>query len=151
MVSPHGRISSSFSYHKVRLFCEDLAETKVDISFPKGNHKSYPFMLFETQIIDKDEKTGRIRFSQTLPETPPNQEYFTNWVTQSKNQASRRCFDEVYKEISLASEIGATYLTHSEFVYQLLQKSIPLSLDLQTDVLNLTNGFRFTFTGKCYS
>jgi Aspartate/tyrosine/aromatic aminotransferase len=29
MVSPHGRISSSFSYHKVRLFCEDLAETKV--------------------------------------------------------------------------------------------------------------------------
>src|SRR5271157_2596119 len=112
----------------------------IDISFSREKYKSYPYMLFEMQVIDSDEKTGWIKFSQTLPETPPSQEYFNNWVTQSVNQASRRCFDEVYKEISLASNLGTTYLTHSEFVYQLLQKNIPLSSDLKTDVLNLTMG-----------
>jgi hypothetical protein len=112
----------------------------IDISFPGDKHKSYPYMLFEVQVIDSDEKTGLVKFSQTLPETPPSQEYFNNWVTQSINQASRRYFDEVYKENSLASSFGTTYLTHSEFVYQLLQKSIPLATDLKTDVLNLTMG-----------
>lgn len=112
----------------------------IDISFPSDKHKSYPYMLFEMQVIDSDEKTGLVKFSQTLPETPPSPEYFNNWVTQSINQASRRYFDEVYKEISLASNFGTTYLTHSEFVHQLLQKSTPLSSDLKTDVLNLTMG-----------
>lgn len=110
----------------------------IDISFPNDRHKSYPYMLFETQVLESDEKTGWVKFSQTLPETPPSPEHFNNWVTQSINQSSRRYFDEVYTEISLASKLGTTYLTHSEFAYQLLQKSIPLSSDLKTDVLNLT-------------
>lgn len=110
----------------------------IDISFSSERHKSYPYTLFETKFIDGNEETGEMKLSLELPETPPSQEYFNHWVTQSINQASRRCFDEVYKEISLASNIGTTYLTHSEFVHRLLQRSIPISSDLKTDVLNLT-------------
>ena len=113
----------------------------IDISFPGGRkYKNYPYMLFDMEVISSDEKTREIKFVQTLPDIPPSQEYFNNWVSQSINQASRRYFDEIFKEISVASSIGATYLTYSEFAYQLLQKSIPLASDLQTDVLNLTMG-----------
>jgi hypothetical protein len=112
----------------------------IHISFPSGEYNSYPYMLFEMEVISSDKKTGQIRFSQILPDTPPSQEYFNNWVTQSINQASRRYFDEIYKEVSLADNLGANYLTFSDFAYQLLQKSVPLYSGLQAETLNLTMG-----------
>lgn len=110
----------------------------IDVSFSIGTHKSYPYMLFDIEVVSFDEKTGHVALFETLPDTPPSREYFQNWVSQSINQAARRYFDDVYKEVSLANAIGANYLTHSDFAYQLLQKSISLSSDLKSDILNLT-------------
>lgn len=110
----------------------------INISFPDHKQSGFPYMLFKTKITDFNEDTGEAKLLQILPKTAPSTEVFENWVTQSINQASRRYFDTIYREIILATNLGTTYLTHSEFDYQLLQKSVPLSSDIQTDVLNLT-------------
>ena len=112
----------------------------IDISFSNDKQNSFSFMLFDTQVTEFDEETGFVKFAQILSETPPSKEDFENWVTQSINQASRRNFDRVYKEITLANSLGTNYLTQSEFIYQLLHKSTPLSSDIETDVLNLMMG-----------
>ena len=67
MVSPHGRILSSFSYHKVRLFCEDLAETKVQlqpIDFGRVFHKNISIWIGDSEasyrMRYKEKRAGRL-------------------------------------------------------------------------------------------
>ena len=110
----------------------------IDVSFEAETQRSFPYMLFGIENASFDEKTGYFEFRQTMPNNPPSVQEFNNWVTQSINQAARRYFNEIFKEVSLSDAYGAAFLTQSSFVHQLLGKTLPLSANLKTDVLNLS-------------
>lgn len=78
------------------------------------------YHLFAIKVLEANEKTGQMRIAHTLPDTPPGINEFEAWVTQSVNSASRAYFDNVYKEIYLASNLGATYLTQDPFAGKLI-------------------------------
>jgi len=104
----------------------------------KGHPLDKPaiYFLVESQVISFDEKTGVAEFLQVLPEDPPDEQGFIAWVFQSMNQTAKHFFDQVCREVYIASRIGSTYLTKSPFTAELLRKEWPQAPDLRTDIFN---------------
>lgn len=90
------------------------------------------YHLFETEIIEFNEETGRALIRQNLPETPPNEELFNAWITQSVNSAAKAYFDRVSTETFIASSLNSTYLCDNNFTNNLLKRSFQLKEDIPT-------------------
>jgi hypothetical protein len=102
---------------------------------------SYIYHLFETEVIDFDEKTRLATFRQTLPDTLPNRDYFNAWITQSINSSAKMYFDKVYQETLIASNLNSTYLSDNLFTNELLSTNYKtkesISANTATQVMNM--------------
>lgn len=93
----------------------------IHIDFRDYNaERTFIYHLWELVSESLDETTGKALFRQTLPDTPPNSEYFKAWVNQSVNSASKAIYDKVFLENIIASQLNATYLSDSPFIGNLL-------------------------------
>lgn len=95
------------------------------------------YFLFATEVLARDEETHTIEFAYTLPETLPSEELFNNWVFQSVNKTALGFSNQVYSEMYLAEQVGATYLTQSPFIAELLRKNWPQEPNFKADILNV--------------
>ena len=112
------------------------------INFKGTNFSSsLVYHLFETEVLDYNEETGLAQFRQTLPDTPPTEEIFNAWITQSINSASKAYFDRTYNEAFIASNLNSTYLCNNDFTDKLLKKNFEVKEDIPsytaTEVMNL--------------
>lgn len=98
--------------------------------------KSFIYHLFETEVLNYIEETRILEFRQTLPETPPEENYFQAWVRQSVNSASRKYFDDVYLENMIAADLNSTYLCNNLFTANLVSKQFNTNETIQTYTAN---------------
>lgn len=107
----------------------------IDIHF--DDNISMSFFLMQQQVTAIDEETGMVSFIQELPDEPPSDEMFNNWVFQSINRSAEGIYHRIFEELSIAQQYKSTYLTTSPFVAELLSKNISTGKqDLKVDVAN---------------
>lgn len=81
------------------------------------------YHLFETRVTSFDETTRIAEFIQSLPDTPPDEQQFLAWVTQSINQSAGALIRHVESDILNASASGSLLFTNSDFTAELLRES----------------------------
>lgn len=113
-----------------------------------NRHDSFAklYHLLETEFTSYDEATGQAEFRQTLPATLPDPALFNAWVIQSINTTARHYYDRTLTEVSIASNLGASYLCNSSFKRELLNHNTqpaPASIHTFTaeQLLNVTLPF----------
>ena len=105
----------------------------IHIDFADYNTEStFIYHLWEMIVDSVNEKDGTAIFRQTLPDTPPEVNYFKAWVKQSVNSSSKAVFDKVYMENVIASELNATYLCDNFFTANLLTTYFGVKDSIQT-------------------
>jgi hypothetical protein len=119
------------------------------VDFKQTNFKSSMiYHLFEMEILSFDEATGLATFRQTLPDTPPDNNYFNAWVTQSINSASKAFFDRVFKECFISSNLNSTFLCDNNFTAQLISENYNVKETIQTETANRVINFELPFLDK---
>lgn len=120
------------------------------VSFEKDISKNgFIYHLWETHILDFNEETGLAKFAQTLPDEPPSQEMFANWVTQSVNQSAIGSYDQAYKECLLAAQLNSTFMTNSQFMSNLISSNFSNTKDnIQNYALNEFINMELPFLDK---
>jgi hypothetical protein len=103
------------------------------------------FHLFEQGIIPDDEEKDGFSINAYLPETPPDLEYFNAWVFQSINKSAKKFYDKIYFENIVASKFNASYLTDSEFTFELLQQHFDTQENIKTNTINAILNFELPF------
>lgn len=89
---------------------------------PVVHHPFY--LLFEQEVLEQIDD-DHLRIAQRLDwDNPPDQELFDAWVYQSVNRTVINRIRDVSRELTLASELHATYLTESQFEAELCGKSM---------------------------
>lgn len=84
---------------------------------------SYLYHLFETEIIEFNEKNHEVQFRYTLPDKPPTEQEFKAWVTQSVNSSARSYFDQVFTENYIAAKLNCTYMCNNPFTADLISRT----------------------------
>jgi len=116
------------------------------VDFKETNfNSSFIYHLFEMEILNYDETTGLVSFCQTLPDTPPEINYFNAWVTQSINSSSKAFFDRVFKENFIASNLNSTYLCNNSFTSNLISENFTVDETIQTYTANQMVNFELPF------
>jgi hypothetical protein len=118
----------------------------IHIDFKGLNSRSgFVYHLFEVHVDEVDEEKGILKFHQTLPDTPPDIEYFKTWVTQSVNSASKAVFDKIYLENFITSKLNSTYLCDNTFTGNILTREFNAEQNIQThtstELINLNLPF----------
>jgi hypothetical protein len=83
---------------------------------------------------DKESRTAKIRMS--LPEELPDKARFEAWVIQSINQTAGHVYHRTVVENSFSYKFGASYLTNSPFMFDLLKQIVPVNDDIATNSVN---------------
>jgi len=96
------------------------------------SRNSMIYHLFEVHVDEFNEKTGIMKYHQTLPDTPPVLDNFKAWLTQSINSTSKAVFDKIYLENIIASELNSTYLCDNTFISNLLTREFEAKETIQT-------------------
>lgn len=116
------------------------------VDFKENNFKSSMiYHLFEIEILDYNEETGLAKFKQTLPDTPPETNYFNAWVTQSINSASKVFFDRIFKENFIAANLNSTYLCDNSFTSRLITQNLGGKQTIQTQTADSIINFELPF------
>lgn len=92
------------------------------------------YLLHEQEVLGQNEDET-YSFRQWLDwQNPPEKSHFEAWIYQSINRAISSRLDRVSAEMTLASDLGASYLTESEFEAHLCglsgQNTAPQSQDV---------------------
>ena len=109
----------------------------IAVDFKYSNLYSFLiFHLFQSEVIEFDETTRRALFRQTLPDTPPRVEDFVSWVDQSINSASRKLFNQIFEENTIAANLNASYLCDNVFASNLLSTHFDTKETIQNFTTN---------------
>ena len=103
--------------------CDDLQPCR-SISIHFENHDSnqcYVQHLFEQEVLHMDEDTRIVDFRLHLPKELPDEPYFKAWVRQSMNRAAQDFHHRISTEIALAGDMAASYLSTSQFAFDVLE------------------------------
>ena len=103
----------------------------IAIEFVGDDGNMHIYNLAQQRVVKLNEQTRVAHFEISLPDEPPTKDHFDAWVSQSINQAAIAHFEQLRKGVSLASSIGASFLTRSEFCYSLLG-SQPAAKDIRS-------------------
>ncbi|MBN7576343.1 hypothetical protein C1H57_15150 [Clostridium sp. 2-1] len=106
------------------------------------------YFLFETKILEYNEKTGRAKMAYRLPDTLPSEEEFNAWVNQSINRTAGGFYNSVFKEVYNASLIGSSYFTTSSFIAELLNRDIGNVNSFEQDIFNLALNLNLPIINK---
>ncbi len=97
------------------------------------------YHLVQSEVIKIDKSSWDCYMKNTLPDTPPEQEEFENWVNQSINAASRNLFNDKFQENIIASNLNATYLCDNLFTSNLISKHFDVNETIE-NFYNKSNG-----------
>jgi hypothetical protein len=92
--------------------------------------------LFEPQFTKVDD-SGHFQMRLFMPQDLPSREMFEGWVTQSVNRASSDIYQRLRTEVRMARQIGASFLTDSVLVSELLARFFPTQPGITTHTANL--------------
>ena len=109
---------------------------QISISYPEEELSQF-YALHQFEPVSFDEKTSSFEVRISLPKDPPETDYFNAWVFQSLNKSAKGFFDQVLAENAIASQHGASFLTRSLFVFDLLQKTMPTKESITTHTANV--------------
>ena len=105
----------------------------IAVDFKNSNlYSGMIFHLVETKVLEVDETTGKVKFAQFLPPTPPTDEEFNAWVHQSINSASRKFFNEIFLENAISASLNSTYLCNNLFTSEFITKHFETQDSIQT-------------------
>jgi hypothetical protein len=94
------------------------------------------YVLNEMEILERDKESGLAKVRMTLPDNPPDKAKFEAWVMQSINQTAGHVYYRALIENSFSSNFGASYLTNSPFIFELLKQIVPVNDDIQSNSVN---------------
>lgn len=98
----------------------------IAIDFGDDRSGGMLFQLFDHEVSEFDEATGRYTARLSLPEELPEQASYDAWVEQSINRTAINCYDRMCKELTLSMALGASYMCISEFRNELLTRFFPV-------------------------
>ncbi len=109
-----------------------------DIQFSFKNHTGeiLGYQLFEQKLEHLDEEKRECTMQMYLPDKPPNQDVFINWVNQSFYQSCKRVYKGVLGRNIIANRMGASYLSESQFIFDLLKQFFPLNNEIPMNTAN---------------
>ncbi|MCR8661692.1 hypothetical protein NVV81_04870 [Pseudomonas carnis] len=84
----------------------------------------YVYNLMTQEVIGFDEETRVARLIMGIPEAPPSQAHFDQWVSESINRSAGEHFRGLTKEFSLAHKLSSVYACSSKLDSQLLRSSM---------------------------
>lgn len=105
----------------------------------------YFYHLHDTKPEIIDEESRKVRLEMTLPKTPPEKEYFEKWVTQSFISSALDVFNRLNMKLYLSSKFGCSYLTKSEFEYELLNQEFGVQQDIKSHTYGNLLNFELPF------
>lgn len=109
----------------------------------KESGRSFGFNLAQQEVVSWDKETGLARFAVHMPDTPPSDEVFNSWVSQSINSAAGMHFKMLSRDIRWSARFGSQYMTRSKFSASVLDSTEGIALsDIQSStssgLLNLS-------------
>ncbi|MBC6419808.1 MAG: hypothetical protein GDA44_14105, partial [Prochloron sp. SP5CPC1] len=109
-----------------------------DIQFSFKNHSQIlGYHLLETAEYEHlDEEKREFTMQMYLPDQPPNQDVFTNWVNKSFYSSCEWVYKGVLGRNIIANRMGASYLSESRFIFDLLKQFFPLNNEIPMNTAN---------------
>jgi hypothetical protein len=83
-----------------------------------------------------DEKTRTFEANMVIPPDPPSRAEFNAWVTQSINQAAEKVYNTAMAEHTIAAILGASHVTTSHLIFDLLRDVYHVGHRPTTSALN---------------
>lgn len=101
----------------------------IAVEFGDDHSAGMLYQLFEQEIenIDETARTYTVRLS--FPDNPPTKANYDVWVEQSVNRTAINYYTRLCKELTLAAQLGASYLCFSEFRSDLLARFFPVRVN----------------------
>ena len=99
---------------------------EIMIQFKNHVNTGYGYILLETIPSQESQVDSQSEWGMYLPSEAPNLEEFEAWVDQSFYLSSKKLYQKVLQKNIFATELGAYYLSESQFVFDLLSQHFPL-------------------------
>lgn len=102
-------------------------------------------MLYETDFNIIDEQKGKFECTMNLPDTPPDLDEFMAWVNQSFYLSCKNLYSDVFRKNLIAAKFGASYLSESQFIFNLLKQFFPSKDKIATNTANILINMELPF------
>jgi len=99
---------------------------EIMIQFKNHVNTGYGYVLLEIIPFQESQVEDQSEWGMYLPSEAPNLEEFEAWVNQSFYLSSKNLYQKVLQKNIFATELGAYYLSESQFVFDLLSQHFPL-------------------------
>jgi len=109
---------------------------------------SYIYNLFQADFDILDEEDRQFQARMNLPDEPPDRDYFVNWVNQSFYRSCKQLYDEIFEKNLIANRFGASYLSESRFVFDLLSQFFSVQNKIATNTANILLNMELHFIDK---
>ncbi len=109
---------------------------EIQFSFKNHTGEILGYQLFEQKLEPLDREQGEFRMQMYLPDKPSNQDYFINWVNQFFYQSCKQVYEEILGINLIANRMGASYLSESPFIFDLLKQFFPLRNEIPINTAN---------------
>jgi hypothetical protein len=129
------KVSSLVKREKEWIIEEDLRIGRgIAIGFDGDESRWLDMYQYVSQrTVRVNEETQTVHFEMSMPKTPPPENEFHAWVTQSINQSAGHHFKKLSNELGLAVHSGAMYLTNSPLSRALLDMHTDSERSVKTD------------------
>ncbi|MDQ2844639.1 MAG: hypothetical protein M3Y72_27060 [Acidobacteriota bacterium] len=102
-----------------------------------SGYGDFMYLLWQHDLIEMDEDTGKVRGYMTLPDEAPNPEYFAHWVKQSINQAALSLFTGIERQLGVAARLNAVVGSRSDLMFRAIQKVCEASGSVPVQTANV--------------
>jgi hypothetical protein len=109
---------------------------------------NYGYNLFQTDFNILDEEEGQFQARMNLPDEPPDRDSFVNWVNQSFYLSCKQLYDEIFEKNLISNRFGASYLSESRFVFELLSQFFSLENKIASNTANILLNMELPFLDK---
>jgi len=121
----------------------------IDVNFKNSDQTLRSgYHLTQIKVLETNEETREVTFAQFIPPTPPSQEEFDAWVTQSINQSAKKYFDAVLFDNVVAAQLKASYLSNNTFSSELISRNFETTNTISTFTANQILNLELPFLPK---
>lgn len=120
--------------------CREIA-----IRFKEYPERHYGYILYESDFNIIDEQKGEFECRINLPDTPPGLDEFMAWVNQSFYLSCKNLYSDVFRKNLIAAKFGASYLSESQFVFNLLKQFFSSKEQIATNTANILINMELPF------
>jgi hypothetical protein len=110
-----------------------------------GFEDARPYLLPQEHVLSVDHERRTAEVVWIMPDTPPDPAKFDRWVFQSTNQTAEHLYKRIVLENTYAVRFGASYLSNSPFVFNLLEQIVPIEDSVQTNTANALMNMELPF------